>query len=70
MKRILYLLAGLSFAVAMSTTLSSCSEEDNTVEEFPNWQETNEKYFKSLLMFLLTKVMKTQLSRKLLTVAA
>ena len=48
MKRILYLLAGLSFAVAMSTTLSSCSEEDNTVEEFPNWQETNEKYFKSL----------------------
>lgn len=48
MKKMLCLLAGICFAAAMSTTLSSCSEEDNTVEEFPNWQETNEKYFNSL----------------------
>ncbi|MBR5634504.1 MAG: FKBP-type peptidyl-prolyl cis-trans isomerase [Prevotella sp.] len=26
----------------------ACSEENDTVEEYPNWQETNEKYFNSL----------------------
>ncbi len=25
--------------------LTSCSEEDNTVEEFPDWQNRNEQYF-------------------------
>ena len=26
----------------------ACSEEDDTQEEYPNWQETNETYFKKL----------------------
>lgn len=28
--------------------VTSCSESDNTVEEFPNWQSTNEGYFNNL----------------------
>lgn len=28
--------------------LASCSEDDNTVEEYPNWQETNETYWNNL----------------------
>ncbi len=28
--------------------LASCSEEDNTVEEFPDWENTNNAYFASL----------------------
>ena len=28
--------------------LASCSEDDNTVEEFPDWQNTNESYFSDL----------------------
>ena len=44
MKRVLFL-----FSLAYLTTLFvACSEENDTVEEFPNWQETNEKYFNSL----------------------
>lgn len=37
---LLALLAPLFFA--------SCSEEDNTVEEFPDWENTNNAYFASL----------------------
>lgn len=29
-------------------TMASCSEEDNEVEEFPNWQVTNDNYFNHL----------------------
>lgn len=44
MKRVLFL-----FSLACLTTLFvACSEENDTVEEFANWQETNEKYFNSL----------------------
>ena len=28
--------------------LTACSEQDDTVEEFANWQEVNEQYFSSL----------------------
>lgn len=28
--------------------LASCSEEDNTVEEYPDWQATNDNYFNHL----------------------
>lgn len=44
MKRVLFL-----FSLACLTTLFvACSEENDTVEEFPNWQENNDKYFNSL----------------------
>jgi FKBP-type peptidyl-prolyl cis-trans isomerase FklB len=29
--------------------LASCKEEDDTVEEFANWQETNDAYFSNLV---------------------
>lgn len=31
-----------------ATGLTSCKEEDNTVEEFPNWQASNDAYFQQL----------------------
>ena len=31
-----------------SLVMVSCSEEDDSVEEFPNWQENNEKFFNNL----------------------
>ena len=34
----------------------SCSEEDTTVEEFPNWQATNEAYFQQLVATTKAKV--------------
>lgn len=48
MNKLLHLLAGMAFAVALSATLASCSEEDDSVEEFPNWQTTNENFYNSL----------------------
>ena len=40
----------LLFAVAAAVALgfASCSEEDDTVEEFPGWQARNEAYFNHL----------------------
>lgn len=39
----------LIFSLACLTVMFvACSEENDTVEEFPNWQETNQKYFNSL----------------------
>lgn len=36
----------LSFVVMLGAfSFSSCSEEDNTVDEFENWQSRNETYF-------------------------
>lgn len=43
--RILSLLAAAVIAV---TALTACSEQDNTVEEYPNWQATNEAFFNHL----------------------
>lgn len=44
-RRGFYFLAVALFAVF---GLASCSEEDDTVEEFPNWQARNDAYFNSL----------------------
>lgn len=33
---------------ALALGLSACSEDDGTVEEYPNWQATNEAYFSQL----------------------
>ena len=45
MKKYLYVLLAAFVAVF---ALSSCSEDDNTPEEYPDWQATNEKYFDDL----------------------
>lgn len=34
--------------LSLTVTMVSCSEEDNTVEEFANWQITNENFFNHL----------------------
>ncbi len=44
-RRGFYFLAVALFAVF---GLASCSEEDDTVEEFPNWQTRNDAFFNSL----------------------
>ncbi len=40
------LLSVLAFAAGLS--LTSCSEEDDTEEEFPDWENTNTEYFTNL----------------------
>ena len=44
MKRVLFLFS----LVCLTTLFVACSEENDTVEEFPNWQENNDKYFNAL----------------------
>lgn len=36
-------------ALLSPMVLASCSEDDNTVEEFPDWRNTNEAYFSDIL---------------------
>lgn len=43
-EKIFYLIALLFMAL----TMVSCSENNDTVEEYPNWKKTNELYFNSL----------------------
>ena len=38
----------LAVALFAAFVLASCSEEDDTVEEFPNWQARNDAFFNSL----------------------
>lgn len=38
----------LAVALFVVFGLASCSEEDDTVEEFPNWQARNDAFFNSL----------------------
>lgn len=41
----------LMYSVALvlcSSFFISCSEEDNEIEEYPNWQQTNEAFFNNL----------------------
>ena len=45
-----YCLSSIRFIVALAAAvfcLSSCSETDDTVEEFPDWQKKNEAFFTS-----------------------
>ena len=46
MKRKSLLLLAATALVAMAFT--ACSETDNSANEFPNWQATNETYFDSI----------------------
>ena len=34
--------------VLCSSFFISCGEEDNEIEEYPNWQQTNEAFFNNL----------------------
>ena len=43
-----WVLVCAAFFILHSSFFISCSEDDNTVEEFPNWKETNSKYFNNL----------------------
>lgn len=36
------------FAFVLMSVFASCSEEDNTVEEFPDWRNRNEVYFSDI----------------------
>ena len=36
------------FAFVLMSVFASCSEEDNTVEEFPDWRNRNEAYFSDI----------------------
>ncbi len=38
----------MALAVALTAALVSCSESDDTVEEFPDWKNTNVTYFQNL----------------------
>lgn len=40
----------LLFAMVLFSAMGmmSCSEDDNTIEEYPNWQATNDAYFNNL----------------------
>ncbi len=38
----------ISLLYAMIFSLSSCSEESDEIEEFPDWQETNDSHFSSI----------------------
>ena len=51
MKRIAYFFLPLALALL---GLSACKEDDNTVEEFPNWQARNETYFTQAYQQALT----------------
>ena len=40
-----YLFILFAMTTVFAASLSSCKETDNEVEEFPNWQKTNEAYY-------------------------
>lgn len=44
-KNILFI---FSMLLLVTTAVVSCKEDDNTIEEFPDWQETNTVYFYDL----------------------
>jgi len=46
----------LFFAMPLTGILCSCSENDDTEEEFVDWQNTNESYFKTLYAQAQSKI--------------
>ena len=44
------------FMAVLVLSLSSCSESDNTVEEYPDWQNTNATYWDKLYTTTQSKV--------------
>lgn len=50
-------MVGFSFVVChLSLSLCSCTEDDNTVEEFPNWRVNNETYWQNLYESTKSKI--------------
>ena len=54
-----YFICGVAAVIA----LASCQEEDNTLEEYPNWQVTNDDYFAGLVVDAMTKISTDESSR-------
>ena len=44
------------FVAVLALALSSCSESDNAVEEYPDWQNTNTTYWNNLYTTTQSKV--------------
>lgn len=56
----------LPFYLLCLLLFSSCSEDDNTIEEFPNWQEANANYWNSLYSTTQQKVSSGDASWKII----
>ena len=56
-----------AFFVLSSSVLTSCKEENDAVEEFPNWKDKNEKYFDNLYQQTKQKIASGDKSWKILT---
>lgn len=50
----------------MTLTMASCSENDNTVEEYPNWKAKNEVYFNTLYATTQQKIASGDTSWKII----
>lgn len=61
-EKIFYLIALLF----MTLTMASCSENDNTVEEYPNWKAKNEVYFNTLYATTQQKIASGDTSWKII----
>lgn len=56
MKKDIYKLLLFLFCLPFCGLMCSCSESDDTVEEFPDWQNKNETYFNNLFQEAQTKI--------------
>lgn len=56
-----------AFLVLSSFVLTSCKEESDVVEEFPNWKDKNEQYFDNLYQQTKQKIASGDKSWKILT---
>ena len=56
-----------AFFVLSSSVLTSCKEENDAVEEFPNWKDKNEKYFDNLYQQTKQKIASGDKSWKIIT---
>lgn len=65
-KTFLKVVSFLPFYLLCLLLFSSCSEDDNTIEEFPNWQETNANYWNSLYSITQQKVSSGDASWKII----
>lgn len=65
-KTFLKVVSFLPFYLLCLLLFSSCSEDDNTIEEFPNWQETNANYWNSLYSTTQQKVSSGDASWKII----
>ena len=66
-KRMYRMLIFAAFLILHSSFLVSCSESDNSVEEYPNWKEKNENYFNNLYTQTELKVANYDKDWKILT---